>query len=115
MEEVAVPREGNIEPAKLHDGYELQPQNDLTPLQKLEICTQMAEALADLHGNSDGVIVHQDIQLGQFLYNADKSRVKLNDFNRAEVMLWDEEAKEYCRYHEGPGNGNVSCYIDSAR
>jgi len=34
--------------------------------------------------------------------------VKLNDFNRAEFMLWDEEEKEYCKYGEGYGQGNVS-------
>jgi serine/threonine protein kinase len=114
MEDVAVPGEGYIKSEKLQDGSELQPQNDLTALQKLEICTQMAEALADLHGNPNGVIVHQDMQLSQFLWTADKSRVKLNDFNRAEYMLWDDEEKEYCRYHEGLGNGNV-CILISVR
>jgi serine/threonine protein kinase len=111
MEDVAVPVDGYITPEKLNDGSELKPQNDLKALQKLEICTQMAEALADLHGNLNGVIVHQDMQLSQFLWNADKSRVKLNDFNRAEYMLWDDEAKDYCRYLEGPGNGNVRIRI----
>ena len=108
MESIAVTGSGYIEPHKLHDGYRLKPQNDLTPIEKLEICTQMAEALADLHGNKEGVIVHQDIQLSQFLWTKDKSRVKLNDFNRAEFMLWDAENKEYCHYHEGLGMGSVS-------
>jgi len=106
MESIAVTGSGYIEPHKLHDGYRLKPQNDLTPIEKLEICTQMAEALADLHGNKEGVIVHQDIQLSQFLWTKDKSRVKLNDFNRAEFMLWDAENKEYCHYHEGLGMGS---------
>ena len=135
IESLAVPGEGYIDPKAIEGKNELKPQNDLTARQKLEICTQMAEALADLHGHVNGVMVHQgkeeeqwrylffhfrinaamtcstDIQLSQFLYNADKSIVKLNDFNRAEMMLWDDEAKEYCRYHEGPGNGNVRCRI----
>jgi hypothetical protein len=34
--------------------------NGLTGIQKLEIVLNMAEALADLHGASSGVIVHQD-------------------------------------------------------
>lgn len=68
----------------------------------------MAEAVADLHGFSGGVMVHQDIQLSQFLFNKDKSLVKLNDFNRAEFLLWDEEEEKYCLYHEGRGMGNVS-------
>ena len=47
-------------------------------------------------------------QLSQYLLSADKTIVKLNDFNRAEFMLWDEEGEEYCKYSEGHGNGNVS-------
>jgi len=35
--------------------------NDFSGLAKLEISLHMAEALADLHGYSGGVIVHQDI------------------------------------------------------
>lgn len=77
-------------------------------MEKLEISKQMAEAVADLHGFSGGVMVHQDIQLSQFLFNKDKSLVKLNDFNRAEFLLWDEEEEKYCLYHEGPGIGDVS-------
>ena len=34
--------------------------------------------------------------------------VKLGDFNRAEFMLYDEENGEYCKYRNGPGNGDVS-------
>jgi serine/threonine protein kinase len=111
MEHVIVPGDGYMEAHKLHDGYEVKPQNNLTGIEKLEISTQMAEAVADLHGNSGGVIVHQDIQLAQYLWTADKSMVKLNDFNRAEYMLFDEKNQEYCRYHEGPGNGNVCLQI----
>ena len=47
-------------------------------------------------------------QLSQFLMNADKTTLKLNDFNRAEFMLWDDKQQEYCRYGEGQGNGSVS-------
>ena len=53
-------------------------------------------------------MVHQDIQLSQFLFNSDKSLVKLNDFNRAEFLLWDEDEEKYCLYHEGRGMGTVS-------
>jgi hypothetical protein len=38
----------------------------------------------------------------------DKTRIKLNDFNRAEFMLWDEHALEYCQYNPGGARGNVS-------
>jgi hypothetical protein len=68
----------------------------------------MAEALADLNGYMNGVIVHQDIQLSQLLLTKDKTRIKLNDFNRAEFLLWDEQGQEYCQYNTGSAHGNVS-------
>jgi hypothetical protein len=33
--------------------------------------------------------------------------VRLNDFNRAEFMLWNEEKQEYCKYQNNPGHGDV--------
>ena len=104
MEKVAVPEEDAV-PEKPYD-----PKNNLTPMEKLEVAKQMAEAMADLHGYNGGVMVHQDIQLSQFLWTADKSRIKLNDFNRAEFMLWDESIQEYCTYSEGRGMGSVSFF-----
>lgn len=56
--------------------------NDFSGLAKLEISLHMAEALADLHGYSGGVIVHQDIKLDQFFLNSNMTGVILNDFNR---------------------------------
>lgn len=66
----------------------------------------MAEAIADLHGFKDGVIVHGDIQLSQFLFSRD-GQLKLNDFNRAEILLWDTEKRGYCRYMVGLSYGNL--------
>ena len=31
--------------------------------------------------------------------------MKLNDFNRAEMPLWDDRRQEYCRYRNGRGQG----------
>jgi len=66
----------------------------------------MAEAIADLHGFKDGVILHGDIQLSQYLFSRD-GQLKLNDFNRAEVLLWDTEKRDYCRYTIGLSYGNL--------
>lgn len=66
----------------------------------------MAEAIADLHGFKDGVIVHGDIQLSQYLFSRD-GQLKLNDFNRAEVLLWDTKKRDYCRYRVGLSYGNL--------
>ncbi|KAL3943377.1 MAG: hypothetical protein SGBAC_002543 [Bacillariaceae sp.] len=100
LEEEIVPDED----ASVEDGY--SPQNELSPVQKLIVAKQMADAVADLHGHEGGIIVHQDIQLSQFLWNADKTIVKLNDFNRAEFVLFDDHKNEYCGYWEGVGSGS---------
>jgi hypothetical protein len=56
VEEVIVPGEGYIEQEELHDAEALNPQNDYTAKEKLEMALVMAESLADLHGFIDGVM-----------------------------------------------------------
>jgi serine/threonine protein kinase len=108
IESVVAPGSGYMKAKDLHDEDELKPQNDLTAPQKLALALEMAEGLADLHGYSGGLIIHDDVQLSQYLFNEDKSVLKLNDFNRAEFAFWDEANQEYCRYENGRGGGNVS-------
>jgi hypothetical protein len=103
--------DGYMKPGELHDKDELKPQNNLTAAQKLVVALDMAEAIAVLHGNENGMIIHDDIQLSQYLFNADKSMIKINDFNRAEFPLFDEKSGEYCRYENGHGHGNVRCVV----
>lgn len=106
MDSVAVPTdEGRIE-QPLDDKDKLDIRNNLTGTQKLEHALDMAEAVLLLHGFPDGVIVHDDIQLSQFLLSSNGT-LKLNDFNRAEIMLWNEKDQEYCRYKNGKGHGDV--------
>lgn len=97
---------GYIDPLDLHDKEEVKPQNNLTGIEKLVISLEMAEALADLHGSPNSLIIHDDVQMSQFLFNKDKTRLKLNDFNRAEIPLYDEVNGQYCRYKNGHGHGN---------
>ena len=109
-EDVAVPGTGYLLTTKEQieqQENELTPYNDIESIEKLRISLQMAEALADLHGDPNGAIVHQDVQLSQYLLSSDGKTVKLNDFNRAEFMLWDDNKGTYCKYGEGGGNGNV--------
>lgn len=85
--------------------------NRLYPHEKLRIALEMAEAIAFLHNYPGGAIVHNDIQLGQWLMTSDGSSSEryltaLNDFNRAEILMYDEEHEHYCRYRNGPGNGD---------
>lgn len=85
------------------------PKNNFTGSEKLKLALDMVKPVAALHNFKDGVIVHDDIQLSQFLWTDEtKTAVKLNDFNRAEVMFWDEEHWEYCKYRNGRGHGDVS-------
>jgi hypothetical protein len=81
--------------------------NNLTATMKLTWALEMAESIALLHNYKHGVIVHDDVQLVQWLVTEDHEHLKLNDFNRAEVMLYDEANQEYCKYRNNPGNGDV--------
>eukprot|EP00536_Pseudo-nitzschia_multiseries_P008451 jgi/Psemu1/257255/estExt_Genewise1Plus.C_2140069 len=110
IESLAIPHDDVYIPARMESTNETESPlicyNDLPGLTKLEMSFYMAEALADLHGYSGGVIVHQDVKLDQFYLNNNMTGVVLNDFNRAEFMLWDEDEEEYCTYKEGFGAGN---------
>jgi serine/threonine protein kinase len=90
-----------------HDGPQLTVRNTLSGIQKLSLSLEMAEAVLLLHTFSGGVIVHDDIQLSQFLISPN-GQLKLNDFNRAEIMLWNDKDQEYCKYRNHPGGGDVS-------
>lgn len=83
----------------------LHPYNNFTATQKLGYALEMAESLADLHGFEDGVIVHDDVQMCQWLRTPD-GRLKLGDFNRATIMQWDLVKGEYCKFNNGPAMAN---------
>ena len=102
-EEKIIPGEGDG--TNLKDKDDVDPQNDYTISEKLDLALQMAESIADLHGFKDGVLVHDDIQLAQFLFAPD-GRLILNDFNRAEAMLFNEKDGKYCKYQNGKGGGD---------
>lgn len=81
--------------------------NNFTGTEKLQLALNMVEPVAALHNYPGGVIVHDDIQLCQYLWTEeDGINVKLNDFNRAEIMLWDETDQRYCKYKNGRGHGD---------
>ncbi|KAL7540176.1 hypothetical protein ACHAXR_009931 [Thalassiosira sp. AJA248-18] len=108
FEEVAVPGEGYEAPedVKKRNKNGLRPYNDFTATEKLGFALEMAESLADLHGFEDGVIVHDDVQLCQWLHTPDRQRLKLGDFNRATIMQWDSRKGEYCRFNNGEAFAN---------
>ena len=102
----AVPTKRTIQKSELRDKKHLDPKNKYTPTEKIEMALDLAEALAELHGFADGMIVHDDIDLGQYLRTPD-GRIKLNDFNRAKIQLWDPVKKQYCKYYNGHIGGKM--------
>jgi len=103
VEEVIIPGKGMVKPEDLPE--ELTPMNNYTLEEKLDLALSMAESLADLHGFRDGVIVHDDVQLCQWL-KKDDGTLKLGDFNRAEVMEYNTKKERYCKYVNGESYGN---------
>lgn len=132
LEKRAQPHGFRAPEVELNDKEQLDPKNNFLPSQKLLYSLEMAEAVSLLrkymplessfwasqfncpnsymyceHSDSypGGVIVHDDIQMSQFLFTPDL-HLKLNDFNRAEIMLFNEHENDYCRYSNNPGRGD---------
>jgi hypothetical protein len=76
--------------------------NNYTAIQKLDIAIQMAEGLAEMHGNVFGVIVNDDAHPDQWLVT-DDNRVILNDMNNAVFLGWDYDKQDYCPYYSSYG------------
>lgn len=75
---------------------------------KLRVALEMAESLADLHGFGKGVVVHGDLQEGQWLHESLHGRLVLGDFNLAKILFYSSNEKEYCKTKNGRGLGSVS-------
>lgn len=77
--------------------HDVQPQNNLTLTEKLDIALAMAESLALMHGNEEGVIISHDVGFDQWLRSKRDGLVKLNDFNKARPLKWNHEQNKYCK------------------
>lgn len=103
-----VPTHNVIDEGDLHDKDGVDNKNGMSPIEKLKLALNIAEALSDLHGFKDGVIVHDDLDLGQYLRTRQiGGKVKLNDFNRAKPLLWDPLKQKYCKYYNGHIGGKL--------
>jgi len=107
FEEVVIHKEGyaSREEVEEHHKDGLRPYNKFTVEEKMGFALSMAESIADLHGFSEGVIVHDDIQLCQWLRLPDGT-MKLGDFNRATIMEYDVVNEKYCMFNNGNAFGN---------
>ncbi|CAJ1968768.1 unnamed protein product [Cylindrotheca closterium] len=75
---------------------------DLSQSQKLQIATQVAQALADVHDLDDTGI--SSMSHGDFLatqYILIDGHFKLNDFNRGRFIRWNSKLQEPCTYRIG--------------
>eukprot|EP00980_Cylindrotheca_fusiformis_P021777 scaffold8600_cov111-Cylindrotheca_fusiformis.AAC.9 len=80
--------------------------NDLTSHQKIQIATQVAQGLADVHNiDGDGIssMSHGDYASKQYILI--DGRFKLNDFNRGRFIRWNPTLKEPCTYTIGNNDG----------
>jgi hypothetical protein len=73
------------------------PVNRYAPEQKLDIAIAMAESIAELHGNSEGVIINHDLGLDQFLVSKVDGMFKMSDMNKARVLYWNPTEGQYCK------------------
>lgn len=103
FQEASIPDEEKSmshEAVEKHNENMVVPYNNFSVAEKLRFSLEMAESLAELHGFTDGVIVHDDVQPCQWLRTAD-GHLKLGDFNRATIMQWDLIKEGYCRFNNG--------------
>lgn len=103
---VAAPRYERCQKDLPRNAWELR--NDLTGRQKVEFALEMAQAVAVLHNHAGGAIVHNDVQVSQFLMSSD-NKIKLTDFNRATVKQWSTKDPNHpCVYSYFKTPGSVS-------
>jgi hypothetical protein len=78
-------------------GGDVQPLNNQTIGEKLELALIMAESMADLHGFAGGAIVHGDVHPDQWLRTL-SGQMKLNDFNNGMILEYNAQNRSYCDF-----------------
>lgn len=108
---VAAPKYERCQENLPADQWELR--NNLTAHHKVQYALEMAQAVQVLHKHA---IVHNDLQVSQFLLSAD-NHIKLTDFNRATVLQWSKNnPTRSCpySYYKTPGSVSlVGCRFDN--
>jgi serine/threonine protein kinase len=108
LDEVAdliVPPPGQINQSVLDQQPLVQSMNNYTAVEKLKIALDMSKSIADLHGFIDGVVVHGDIHPEQWLRSQVNGKLKLNDFNNAELLS----------LKSSPGSANDTVFCKAER
>jgi hypothetical protein len=98
---------GDLETALWPGNDDVVPWN---PQERLIVGYQVVQAIAAVHNHpKEGVaaIAHTDIALGQYVYVDKVGGFKLQDFNRARFIAWNNATNEPCTYEVGNNPGNV--------
>ena len=83
--------------------------NPLIKYDRLRIAAQVAKGISDSHYFDElgrPTIAHTDITGGQFIYI--DGVFKLNDFNRARFIRWNERKNQTCGFKVASNRGDVS-------
>jgi len=78
----------------------------------LHVALDIALPFHDLHyfnsssSSNAAVIVHDDAKLDQYLCT-NRNKLKLNDFNEAEIMFFNNVTKQCCKFKNGKIYGSV--------
>lgn len=75
------------------------PMNQYTSNERLEIALAMAESIAELHGNREGVIINHDLGFDQFLISKKDGLIKMSDLNKARNIYWNPNNNQYCKMY----------------
>lgn len=82
--------------------------NPMSKYDRLRIATQVANAIADAHHTDpktgQASIAHTDITGSQFIFI--NGIFKLNDFNRARFLRWNEKENKPCGFKVGANRGD---------
>ena len=73
-------------------------RNNLTLSEKLHYTLEAAKGIRDLHAAG---FAHEDLKLSQFLLTKDGTGLKLNDFNIARKLVWNN-ATQSTKPYKGP-------------
>jgi serine/threonine protein kinase len=98
-----IPNTGYAKQSELDKLPDVQPANNLTAFEKLDMALDMAKSIADIHGHP-GLIVHGDIHPVQWLFS-NRRQLKLNDFNNADILQWSRSENDYCKVDRGSWGG----------
>jgi serine/threonine protein kinase len=106
-----VPESGHANRTLLEQLPHIQSMNNYTAIEKLDIALDMSKSIADLHGFSGGKILHGDIHPVQWLRSRVDGKLKLNDFNNAEILDLNRHPADvndtfYCKAERGIWGGS---------